>query len=318
MARVSALQRWWRQRLSQRWPEQREVLLDHRRILVLPSRTGAGFLLLLSLMLVAAINFQNNLALALVLWLLALMMVSMLHAYMNLSGLRVIALRAHPAFAGQPVRFELELRCRGRRPRQALQLGWWGQSAQTRLDLRRRGIAQLYLDSERRGWLRPPAVCVASTWPLGLIRAWGWIDLDWRALVYPRPEPGSNLPAGPDGSSLSGSRHHSAAGDEFDQLRDYRPGDSPRHVLWKSHARGGPLQTRVLMEPRQEQRWLDYSAARGSREQRLASLCHWVITLSARRQPFGLRLPGLQLPLGSGDPHRSQALRALALHEVES
>src|SRR5690625_6475695 len=83
---------------------------DHRRILVLPSRTGAGFLLLLSLMLVAAINFQNNLALALVLWLLALMMVSMLHAYMNLSGLRVIALRAHPAFAGQPVRFELELR----------------------------------------------------------------------------------------------------------------------------------------------------------------------------------------------------------------
>ncbi|MNF17742.1 hypothetical protein D3C80_2214310 [compost metagenome] len=52
----------------------------------------------------------------------------------------------------------------------------------------------------------------------------------------------------------------------------------------------------------------------GDVETRLSQLCHWVLELSLRQQPFGLRLPGERLPVATGDAHREACLRALALH----
>ena len=43
-------------------------------------------------------------------------------------------------------------------------------------------------------------------------------------------------------------------------------------------------------------------------------LCHWVIDLSEKQQPFALRLPAGLFGPDSGQAHRDACLRALALH----
>jgi hypothetical protein len=77
------------------------VTLDQRRIFIFPSRTGFFFGLSLLVMLVAAINYQNNMAYALTFLLANLFVVAVLHSYANLSGLTITAVGAEDGFPGQ-------------------------------------------------------------------------------------------------------------------------------------------------------------------------------------------------------------------------
>lgn len=312
------MQQHWQRWLSRRIPRQREVVLDQRRIFIFPSRAGLWFLAALTVMSLAAINYQNNLAFALVFWLLGLMVVSILHAYMNLSGLRLTALRGHPGFAGESIRFDLQLSCRGKRPRRALIAAWPDGDSVSLAQLRGRAELALHYPASRRGWLRPPRLRLESSYPLGLITAWTWVDLDWAALVYPRPLAVA-LPA-PASRSAAESRklRLAAAGEEFHGIRDYQAGDSLRRMLWKSYARGGRLQTLQLAEPVDQRLWLDYRDLNGDPELRLQRLCHWVLELSRRDRSFGLRLPGHSIDPARGAQHRQRSLEALALFEVGS
>ena len=59
---------------------------------------------------------------------------------------------------------------------------------------------------------------------------------------------------------------------------------------------------------------LDWNALPGLPiETRLSRLTWWVLTLSQQGRTYGLRLPGHELPLGSGLDHRDECLRVLAL-----
>ena len=77
----------WQRWLGRRIPAQSEVRLNQRRIFIIPTRQGLGFLLLIALLLIGAINYQNNLAYFLTFWLLSLFLVAILHTYRSLSGL---------------------------------------------------------------------------------------------------------------------------------------------------------------------------------------------------------------------------------------
>ena len=104
---------WWRQRyerwLKRRIPAARSVTLDQRRIFIFPSRIGLFFLVVLAVMLIAAINYQNNMAFALVFFLFSLFIIAILHTFSNLSGLCIEAMHGYPTFAGEVAEFELAL-----------------------------------------------------------------------------------------------------------------------------------------------------------------------------------------------------------------
>ena len=91
--------------VNRRIPPAREVTLDQRRIFIFPSRVGLFFAVCLFVMLLTAINFQNNLAYGLTFLLATLFVIATLHTYANLSGLTIRALRAQPAFPGQQSEF---------------------------------------------------------------------------------------------------------------------------------------------------------------------------------------------------------------------
>ena len=304
-----ARERW----LLKRIPPGPSVRLDQRRIFIMPSAVGMAFMIALLLMLVAAINYQNSLAYALTFLLGSVFVVTILHTWRNLAGLLLQAAGAEAVFLGEQVRFRVRLESRGRLY-QAVALCWPGGELQ-RVDVLPGGTSEieLSLPSEHRGWLKPGRLRVESRFPLGLLVAWSWVDLQLAALVYPKPEAGE-LPqtAGLEDEN-EGSRAQGPGVDDYQGLRDWQPGDSRRRLHWKAFSRGQGLWVKDFSALIGQEPLLDLDAFDGDLEARLSRLCHWVVELSARQQPFALRLAGKTLGPEEGIDHRNRCLRELAL-----
>lgn len=147
----------WQRWLNRRIPPASSVELNQRRVFILPTRQGGAFGLALLVMLLAAINYQNSLAYGLTFLLLSLGVVTILHTYRNLAGLRLTALGADPVFAGERAGFRVRLES-PRRARQAIAVGWPERPLEY-ADLAGDAAAEVLLfhPTERRGWLRPGA-----------------------------------------------------------------------------------------------------------------------------------------------------------------
>lgn len=313
----------WRARMSawmsRRIPPARAVTLTQRQIFIFPSRTGFFFGFVLLIMLVAAINYQNNMSFALVFLLANLFVVGILHTYSNLSGLTLRAVSAQAVFPGQRSEFRLRLERLPRRQHFALKIRFDDSDAST---FSVAGDDQflevsLFSRAEQRGWHHPGRLLVESVYPLGLLRCWTWVDLDLKALVYPAPVATRSLPAlageQPDGSSMPVDGN-----DDFFGIRDYRPGDSRKRIHWKSLAKGQSLSSKVYTAYADRSVWLDWEQFPAPNpEQRLSHLCYWALELEAAGQEYGLRIPGARIAPGMGEEQQSRVLRALALYGLE-
>ncbi len=315
--RERARQRWQRW-INRRIPPAKRVTLDQKRIFIFPTRSGFFFLFTLLVMLVAAINYQNNMSFALTFLLANLFVVAVLHTFANLSGLTIQAVRASPVFAGQHSEFEVLLSRSSERQYYAIHMKWRGGDGIT-VNLRERNEvhAKLFVETAQRGWHNPGRLLLESVYPLGLLRTWTWVDLDIHALVYPRPLASGPLPGvttdKPDGSAVP-----VPGSDDFYGLRDYQRGDSLRHVFWKSVAKGQPLQSKQYTAYADRSVWLDWTLFEGlPAEQRLSNLCYWVLDCDRANEEYGLRLPGVVVEPDCGDSHRLLVLRHLALWGVE-
>lgn len=304
--------------LRRRLPPARELRLDHSRLFVFPSAAGGGFLLLLVLLWVVATNYENNLVFGFTFLLTALFVIGIFHAVANLAGVTVTGVRGRPAFAGEVAEFQIALSQQRARARHEIRLSFVGAVPVTATLVECEAVTLgLAVASHRRGWLDPGRLTLTSHYPLGLFRAWTHLDVDLRALVYPRPVPAVPVlrTFGGRGQGQLAQGHGS---EDFRGLERYRAGDSLRRVAWKAYAREQGLHSKDYADPVDEQIWLAWDAFPGmDREARLSRLCGWLLAVSATGQLHGLRLPGVQIPLGSGDRHRDAILRALALYELE-
>lgn len=312
---TSALKQHWSRWLAKRIPAAASVQLNQRRIFILPSRVGVAFLLALLAMLLAAINYQSSLAYGLTFLLGSVFIVTILHTYRNLAGLVLHAGGAGPVFAGESARLRVRLESRGG-AHEAIALGWPPAELQ-QLDVAAQGSAECELgqQTQRRGWLRPGRLRVESRFPLGLLVAWSHVDLDQAVLVYPRPLEGE-LPlaaGGREDDEQAGQLSQGQGSDDFQGLRTYQPGDSRKRLHWKAYSRGQGLLVKDFAAQSGRDLLLDFDVLSGDLESRLSLLCHWVLVLSERQQPFALKLPNESLPVAIGERHREECLRALAL-----
>lgn len=311
--------RWVHRRLPRLLPgsgsESLPLTLHRRRIYILPTRYGMFFGLLVFVMLLGSLNYNNNLALMLTFLLGGMLLIAPVHTYRNLAGLRVVSCHAAPVFAGQRARFVLLLDSPGDRPRSAIR-GWNGDD-EDRVNLRPGGEARLTLarPARRRGRLGAGRVRLFTEYPVGLFHAWTWLDEPGSTLVYPRPlQERLPLPA-PSGTARQGRAIEEE--EDFSGIRDYRPGDPARRIAWKALARTDELMSKVYMAPVGDTLWLDFAkAGTGDTEIRLSVLARWVLDAEARNIRYGLRLPGETIPPARHDTHREQCLRALALFQA--
>lgn len=315
---VNQVRQFYRQRwakwLDNRIPRRREVTLNQRRIFIFLSPQGVIMALVLLALFVGGINYGNNLLLGVCFFLGSLVVVTIHHTYANLSGLRISVMGTEPAFAGEKAGFWVRFASTSGREHQSLQLSW-GDAEENLESVQAPQQAGFFITAPQRGLFHPPRLRIATFYPLGLLRAWTWLDLDMEAIVYPRPIGDGEIPLG-EGNDGEGEVTSVPGIEDFDSLRQYTPGDNLAHISWRHAARGQGLLTKRFVDEVAGTDYLDWAAYQGMEgEARLSRLCWWVVTLSERNRTFGLRLPGVEVPLGTGPEHRDACLTALALHD---
>jgi len=297
--------------------ERGTIVLTHRRVYIVPTRMGWMFGATLGVLLLGSINYVLSLGFALTFLLAGLGLAGMVHCTRNLAQLSIAAGRCDPTFAGEPAAFRLNLENPSDGDRPSILALHLGSGSRMVLDVAARATAEVTLAvrAAERGWLPLGRVMLETRFPLGLFRAWGYIEPDARCLVYPRPEISPLPNAGSDDCSDAG-RTRAPGSDDFSGLRAYQTSDSPRHVAWKAVARGADMLTKQFSGEARSALWLDWRLLPDGLdvEHRLSRLAGWVLAAERAGASYGLRLPGLEIDAGRGDEHRVACLRALALY----
>jgi uncharacterized protein (DUF58 family) len=295
-----------------------EAILQRRGLYMLPTRHGWMFAVVLAVLLIAAINYGNSLAYGLTFLLAAVAVVSMLYTDRNLLHLRVRAGSCAPVFAGEVAVFRVHLVNDAARPRFGVAL-IRGREEIARADVSAAGTATLELRAAapRRGWLLLPAFHINTRFPLGILYSWSRrVALDARCLVYPQPSEPWAWRTQSD-TELAANARPAAGGDDFSGVREYRPGDSPRQIDWKSAARGRGLLTKEFAAGLSETLWFDLARVPAPDvETRLSMICRAVLDAEHAGLQYGLRLGATAIEPDGGEAHEQRCLRALALHGV--
>lgn len=299
-------------------PETGTVFLSQRRVYILPSRQGVTFSLSLLVMLIGSINYNLSLGYVLTFLLAGVGIVSILHTFRNLAFLYVSPGRAEPVFAGGTAHFQLHIENRNNNQRFAIVLEREGVISRCDIPARDTVSVMLEVPTTRRGLLALGRVTLDTRYPLGLLRAWSYVTPDLNCLVYPKPD-SARLPP-PQPQADSGDIIAPGSGtDDFSGLRPYQNSDSPRHIAWKTSMREGPLLTKQFSGRATAQMWFDWKDLPHSLgphiEARLSRLARWVVLANTHGIAFGLRLPGLEIPLGIGEAHCLACLKELALYD---
>ncbi len=307
----SWLRAWARKRQG---PDGTEFRLHSSRIYILPNAQGVAFGFLIFAMLVGSMNYNNSLGLAVTFLMGGIALVTMHHCHRNLSALSIRYGGDQPAFVGQKAIFRITLINDSSAPRFGLTLRHEDYVTETvHLEPGEHATLALELDAEKRGRLELERFRLYSTFPLGLFHCWAWIHPQWQTIVFPRPAPAGLAP--PPQHTDTGGAHDDTQGDaDFSGLRNYRPGDSPRHVAWKAFARGQELLVKQYSGTDVASHWFDFDSLNQlDFEARLSQLCRWVVDANFNGTAWGLRLPNETIAPDVGPAHRNRCLTALAL-----
>lgn len=316
------LRRAWQRRmttwLERRIPPSPRYRLDRHTLFIFPSHTGWIYLCLTVAIFLLGSNYENNLVLALAYLLFSLFVISMYYCHYNLSGLTIEAMSAPTGYAGQSVRFLVQLHTD--RPRYELQLNAIGGLGEHLPELQTREQLGVTFVAAQRGWLRPGRLRIASHWPLGLLECWTQLDLQQTGLIYPRPllcelqlqagqtpQAEQNAPA---------SARQTAGMDEMQGVRPYRTGESLSQIAWKQVAQGRGMVSKEFMTPIPLLCWLELQKTPGlDLEERLSRLCYQLQILEQQGSHYGLLLGSQSIAPGDGAAHHTRCLTALALYE---
>jgi uncharacterized protein (DUF58 family) len=289
--------------------------LEYRHIYVLPTAFGFGFGLMLVFMALGGLNFSNNMALLLVFILAAVAQLTTVLAYRNLVGLRLEDVNAAPVFCGEHAHFHVYIKNPEERPRLSIQSGI--RANQDCVDIAKESIKKLLVrqTTERRGWVQLEAFRLETRYPLGMFRAWTWLFPAARCLVYPMPaKKPPPLPRTGDGPA---AKARLGEGEQVHGLRQYRQGDSPRRIAWRTSARHDALFTREMETPSDNACEISWDKLAGTElEDRLSILTAWVLLADHRQIPYSLEIPDAKITAGLGIDHRSRCLELLALYGI--
>lgn len=266
-----------------------------------------------------AAEAQSNGAAHLVALLVAAMgLMSWLHARANLRGLGVRLVGARPVAQDESKRIPVELRASGGFSPCGLEVMAVGAEKPVFVErVPAGGAVNVDLPPPTRSAGGALRVLVRSVYPLGLFTAQAVMETSWVRRVHPKPagelplpEPDATLTG--DATAFAAARTQ-AGGDDFAGLREWRAGDSPRHIDWRSAARGGPLMVKSWSAGVQGAVVLDWNALRLADADRSAQIARWIEVCEEEGRPYELRLPEKTIRASLGLVHRRCCLDALAM-----
>ncbi len=301
-------------------PQPSPILLVRKQVYIIPSKAGFFFGLVLLVMLLGAMNYNNSMGYALSFLLASLTLTSTFHTQRTLLGLKVSLGKVVPVFAGENAHFQLWIDNRSQAAKHSL--FWRHENTYphtTDISISIPTDQQLTLTipvpTSQRGRIALGKLRIYTHFPLGLFYAWSYIHLDTTTLVYPRPLGHPILPGGHQSENAGEGYPVESKGDDFMGYRDYQLGDSPRHVDWKAVARAQPWLIKQFGGLEISTVWLDWEQVKhlNSIEAALSQLCLWILIAEGQGALYGLTLPDQHFEPDIGERHRERCLQALAL-----
>lgn len=306
------VQQRWKAWLDRRIPAAKKVTLNQRRIFVFPTWMGCGYLFTAFLLFLAGVNYGNTLILSLSFFLGSLFVVTILQTFGNLSGLVIKAGSTESAFAGKESEFLIHLEKSRNKNHCSISLEWMGyESSLQDLNEHQKISVQMLLPTKQRGIYRPQRLLLKSVYPLGLCRAWTWVDLDMVCYVYPAPFACEYVRISSGGQQEAGAPSLDS-NDDFIGLRPYKDSDAFSNVDWKAFARRGELYAKQYQGYQSELQWIEWQNIVGDKELRLSKMAFLILEFSKKNIMFGLRLPSENIEPDFGVQHQKACLEALA------
>lgn len=306
--------------LARRMPAATKQQLRQRYIYILP--TGYGFLFLTAALaiFIGGINYQNNLLLGLSFFLASQFVLVIFSTFRNLLGLTVQAQQMQPNYKGENGVLSFQLTARKNSPQVSLGLRWHNNKTMPlqylSLQAGESGKVKLPLTLQRRGWNIPGRLWIETRYPMGLLRAWSFVDMAHHCLAWPVPLENNHLPFLGEDNQVDNQAESAVGEEEFHSLREYTETDSPSRVDWKVYAQGRGLYVKEFSAPMVGTQWLDWHALPSSNsEKKLSWLCYWVLQREQNKQPYGLRLPNKEITPSIGGEHKVAVLNALASYQ---
>lgn len=171
-----------------------------------------------------------------------------------------------------------------------------------------------HLEVKARGKHKLKRVRIGTTAPVGLFWAWGYIQLNYQYIGYPKPAGITTAPA-PVPSQLSGEDKATGDGDDFSGHKQYEAGHSWRRIDWKAVSRGRPWLIKDFQGAQPEALVFDETKLEGDLETRLSQLSLWVQQAHSHNRTFSLRLGARIIPFGSTASHAVRCLEELGVYE---
>ena len=304
------------QRWSKKKPVQARIDLHRGNIYIFPSRHGLGFVAVLVLMLLTAINYQNSLIYLFCFLLGGVFFISMWVCFFNLSELRISGLVSEGRFAPDPALHKLLLLHPLRNSIGVRVFFEHDKEGSLQLSLEQGASHPIELEGRmaQRGVHEAPRLGLETTFPFGLIRAWTWVSVDAKGIVFPEPLP--VVDQGQQALEQGGlGQSHSKVLDG--SLRRYQPGDRLSKVNWKKFARSEVLAVRSEEALSVSDEWIDWDDFETfDTETRLSFMAYLILEKTAAQSHFGVRLPGREIQNGSGEQHKLECLEALARYSA--
>ncbi|MDR1889610.1 MAG: DUF58 domain-containing protein [Zoogloeaceae bacterium] len=280
---------------------------------VTPTFAGIVWLAAALFLLATAINYGNNLIFALAFWLAALWLMSAWRCWRNLAGLVWHPDPQPTAFAGERLVIGGVLRDPTGRAHVGVALSQslrhhktQGEAAQ--VDGNNDSRLELALPAPARGRREIARLFLVSDHPFGLWRARRALP-PVAALIFPQPAGALPLP-----DAAPRPAHWRQESGDFQGLRPYVAGDSPRRVNWRVYARQDALTINCFDGGRGGRAlWLTPDACPGDMETRLSQLCRWVLEADRQGLEYGLRLGESRVSSPRPSPGRGQAWRIRCL-----
>jgi uncharacterized protein (DUF58 family) len=278
---------------------------------------------------VAAVNTGNNLLYLLVSMLLGLVVVSGVLSESSIRRTRANRVVPDEIYAGRPTLLGVRV---ANEKRRLTSYSVTVEVARERGEPRRLYVLRLPAGEERsftwqetllrRGRQRLPGIRVTTLFPFGLFLKAGPETQAPEVLVYPRVMPISPAALRQSGGGDAVPTRRRGRGAGLYNLREYRPGDDPRLIHWRSTAKAGALMVRELeAESSSDARIRLEGHGREDRERlehalsRAASLAVHLLRAGARVELVG---PAASVRLGGGTGQERRILRALALYDPET
>jgi uncharacterized protein (DUF58 family) len=297
---------------------------SRERVYIVPTPFGHLFIGGALIMMLIGATYQNNLVNLLAFFMMSLVFISMVQTHNNLKDVKLQKLIGENAFASRHYLVSFVLSNPTKEPRYGLEADLKKKKPhlvfENRLPLLPKGNLKLKASypAEKRGLTEFSRAKIHTTYPLGLFRAWIWLEGSTKIYIYPEPKKMRPSPVSFTGEARSVPQSLKG-GDDFHGHRRFQAGDPFGHVDWKAHARGRPLLVKEFNDGAPSPLLFDWIQLEGlETEEKLSTLAFWIDDASQKNLVFGLRIPGGFIAPSQGPLHTQRCLELLAVFNAQA